>query len=222
MASPSAFADAEARFVVTPGAVTEHPLASVWSTPGDLIVHAYLCSEPGFVTRVSSVVSADGSRKWVSSIGYSSGGTWRKDEAEISEITYREGFRHSIGHVVKIRRLVPLDGYYWDVDVYYHDNEGLIIAETTKQMRPAQTPSWCSLDISGSTRYFDSTLAVSPVSPSVPDARRLLVGVLDLLREPTALQTIAKRHGVTPAALERARRRFVAGGRRSLSSNPDA
>lgn len=66
--------------------------------------------------------------------------------------------------VVKSRYSIVDADRLWDVDVFHHDNEGLVIAEC--EFDPAtphiQTPRWCGQEITDDGRYDNERLAQEP------------------------------------------------------------
>lgn len=66
--------------------------------------------------------------------------------------------------VEKIRYTINYQGFVWEVDEFFGDNEGLIVAEieleTADQTFP--TPPWIGKEVSSEARYFNANLAITP------------------------------------------------------------
>ena len=73
-------------------------------------------------------------------------------------------YRASEWKVVKARYQLIDARMTWDVDVFYHDNEGLIVAEC--EVRDPSTvinpPPWCGMEVTGDPRYDNERLAQFP------------------------------------------------------------
>ncbi len=68
------------------------------------------------------------------------------------------------GVVAKIRYEIPFEGYIWEVDEFFGENEGLLMAEVemdTINEKP-QLPDWVLEEVSDDKRYFNSHLAQNP------------------------------------------------------------
>ena len=68
------------------------------------------------------------------------------------------------GVVEKIRYEIPFKGYVWEVDEFFGENEGLLMAEV--EMKNAdekpQIPDWITEEVSNDKRYFNSYLSRNP------------------------------------------------------------
>jgi CYTH domain-containing protein len=66
--------------------------------------------------------------------------------------------------VEKTRYEIPHAGKTWQVDEYFGDNGGLILAEVeldSENEQPA-IPDWIGEEVSGDPRYYNSNLAKQP------------------------------------------------------------
>ena len=64
----------------------------------------------------------------------------------------------------KRRYLIPFDGHTFEVDEFYGDNEGLVMAEV-ELSTPDETfgrPDWLGEEVTGDRRYYNSHLARHP------------------------------------------------------------
>lgn len=68
--------------------------------------------------------------------------------------------------IEKTRTRVSHDGMVWEVDEFFGDNQGLVVAEIELESE-AQTfalPDWIGAEVTGDTRYFNSSLLRRPYS----------------------------------------------------------
>ena len=68
--------------------------------------------------------------------------------------------------IEKRRRLLEFDGLTWEVDEFFGDNDGLILAEVEleKEEQSFARPSWISLEVTDDARYFNANLVSFPYS----------------------------------------------------------
>lgn len=69
------------------------------------------------------------------------------------------------GTVEKTRFIVPVaNGKKFEVDVFYGDNEGLVMAEIElgSEDEAFEKPSWLGEEVTGDRRYYNSHLLVNP------------------------------------------------------------
>ncbi len=66
--------------------------------------------------------------------------------------------------VEKKRYEIPHAGKTWQVDEYFGDNCGLILAEVelTSESEQPEIPDWIGEEVSGDPRYYNSNLAKQP------------------------------------------------------------
>ncbi len=64
----------------------------------------------------------------------------------------------------KVRFRVPHRGATWEVDEYFGDNEGLVIAEIELRSEDevVNIPPWVGREVTGDKRYYAASLARSP------------------------------------------------------------
>ncbi len=66
--------------------------------------------------------------------------------------------------ITKRRYRVKHEDYWWEVDEFFGDNEGLILAEVeleNENVMPAKPP-WAGAEVSDDPRYFNLALALNP------------------------------------------------------------
>jgi adenylate cyclase len=68
--------------------------------------------------------------------------------------------------IEKKRHCVEAGGLKWEIDVFEGDNAGLAIAEIElrEEAQEISRPMWLGKEITGETRYYNSSLARKPLS----------------------------------------------------------
>lgn len=66
--------------------------------------------------------------------------------------------------VEKVRYLIPYEGHLFEVDEFYGDNAGLVIAEMelSEEDEPYEKPEWLGAEVTGNVRYYNSFLSIHP------------------------------------------------------------
>lgn len=66
--------------------------------------------------------------------------------------------------IEKNRHLVPMDGFTWEVDEFFGENAGLVIAEIelASTDQPYPTPAWLGREVTGDPRYYNANLVANP------------------------------------------------------------
>jgi adenylate cyclase len=68
--------------------------------------------------------------------------------------------------IEKRRAIVPVQGHVWEVDTFFGDNVGLVLAEIELEA-VSQTftkPSWIGAEVTSQASYYNSALASNPFS----------------------------------------------------------
>lgn len=123
---------------------------------------AYLSVEPERTVRVRVV----GDEAFLTIKG-------KSDNATRTEFEYKiplDDAIHLLDHlcknpiIEKHRYKVPIDGLVWEIDEFYGENEGLIVAELELQSedQPFQKPEWVGKEVTGDPRYFNANLIKHP------------------------------------------------------------
>lgn len=70
------------------------------------------------------------------------------------------------GQIDKVRHYVKVGGHIWEVDVFYGENEGLIVAEIELESEEEtfELPLWAGQEVSGDAKYYNSMLTKNPFS----------------------------------------------------------
>ena len=68
--------------------------------------------------------------------------------------------------IEKYRYLVPFEGMVWEVDEFLGENSPLVVAEIELERVEQQfeKPDWVAEEVTGDTRYYNSSLSVVPFS----------------------------------------------------------
>lgn len=68
------------------------------------------------------------------------------------------------GIIDKTRYEIPAGKHIWEVDVFYGENEGLILAEIEliRENEPFSKPSWIGTEVTGEKKYYNSQLSQYP------------------------------------------------------------
>ncbi|WP_282069652.1 CYTH domain-containing protein [Olleya namhaensis] len=114
-------------------------------------VRVRLKGDDGFLTIKGESSSSGLSRfEWEKSIP--------KEEAEQLLQLCEEGV------IDKIRYEVQVDGHIFEVDEFFGDNKGLIVAEVELNSETEQftKPSWLGQEVTGDVRYYNSQLSNNP------------------------------------------------------------
>jgi len=64
----------------------------------------------------------------------------------------------------KTRYVIHHAGHDWEVDVFYGDNQGLVVAEVemTSEDERVALPSWVTTEVTGEVKYYNSSLLANP------------------------------------------------------------
>ena len=149
----------ERKFLVKDGRYKELAFAS------SRIRQGYICSGHGRIVRVR-IRDAHG---YLTIKGPSTNGGLSRYEFE-KEITLDEA-EHLMslcepGLIDKTRYLVKSGAHTFEVDEFYGENEGLVIAEVElgSEDEPYEKPDFIGEEVTGDKRYYNSHLRVNPYS----------------------------------------------------------
>ena len=133
------------------------------STSHSTIIQGYICSARGRTVRVR----LRDDKCYLTIKGPSRRGGLSRYEFE-KEITRDEGLSLlSIcepGIIHKTRWLVPMGKHVFEVDEFYGDNEGLVMAEVElkDENEPFERPDFLGDEVTGKRRYYNSLLRTTP------------------------------------------------------------
>ena len=68
------------------------------------------------------------------------------------------------GIISKIRYNIPANNHIYEVDVFFDDNDGLIVAEIelSNATESFIKPDWLGREVTGDTKYYNSSLSKNP------------------------------------------------------------
>jgi len=127
------------------------------------ITQGYLCSAPERTVRVR--VKGDKGFITIKGIGNASGASRYEWEKEIPVNEVQELLQLcEPGVVDKTRYLVKSGIHTFEVDEFYGENEGLVVAEVelSKEEEEFEKPGWIGMEVTGDVRYFNSMLMKHP------------------------------------------------------------
>lgn len=127
------------------------------------IVQGYLCSHPDRTVRVRT----KGDKAFITIKGRSSESGMSRFEWE-KEISVEDAEALiplcEPGVIEKTRYEVDLGGHTFEVDEFYGDNEGLLLAEVELESEEEEfeRPDWLGEEVTGDTRYYNAQLSKQP------------------------------------------------------------
>jgi adenylate cyclase len=127
------------------------------------IIQAYLSSVPERSVRVR--IKGDKGYMTVKGIGNASGASRYEWEKEIPVHEAEELLRIcEPGVIDKTRYLVPAGKYMYEVDEFYGDNQGLVVAEIElpSEKESFEKPEWLGEEITGDEHYYNVMLMKHP------------------------------------------------------------
>ncbi|MFO7617367.1 MAG: CYTH domain-containing protein [Bacteroidales bacterium] len=127
------------------------------------ITQGYLSSVPERTVRVR--IKGDKGFITVKGIGNDSGASRYEWEKEIPVVEVEELLKIcEPGVIDKTRHLLKAGNHTFEVDEFYGDNAGLIIAEVelASEDEVFERPDWLGSEVTGDVRYFNSMLMKNP------------------------------------------------------------
>ena len=144
--------------------------------PGVEVRQGFLSAGGGATVRVRSVFGDDITPRGVVTIKGPTVGISREEYEYEIPVADAEAMlaRLCLGSVVrKTRYRIPHRGLTWEVDVFYDDNQGLVLAEVELDSvdQPVDPPDWVGAEVSDDPRYFNVYLALHPYTtwPGSPE-----------------------------------------------------
>lgn len=132
-------------------------------TKATRITQGYLSSVPERTVRVR--VKGDKGFITIKGIGSESGASRYEWEKEIPVDEVNELLKIcEPGVIDKTRYLVPAGKHTFEVDEFYGENEGLIVAEVelSSEDEAFETPDWLGQEVTGDVKYYNSMLMKKP------------------------------------------------------------
>ena len=133
------------------------------STAETRIVQGYLSSVPERTVRIR--IKGDKGYITIKGIGNESGATryeW-EDEISVADATELLSICEP-GVIDKTRFLVKHGEHTFEVDEFYGENEGLIVAEVELDSEEEEffRPDWLGVEVTGEAKYYNSMLMKNP------------------------------------------------------------
>lgn len=127
------------------------------------IVQGYLCSDPERTVRIR--IKGNKGYLTIKGKGNESGLTrleWEK-EIEVSEAELLLPLCEK-GVIEKTRYDIHCGKHIFEVDVFFGDNEGLIIAEIelNNETEIFEKPNWLGIEVTNDERYYNAYLSKNP------------------------------------------------------------
>lgn len=127
------------------------------------IIQGYICSGHGRTVRIR--VRGNAGYITIKGASDASGLSRYEWEKEIPLDEARELMRLCLPGVIdKTRYLLRHAGHVWEVDEFYGDNEGLVMAEIElrREDEPFLIPGFIGEEVTGDPRYYNSYLVQCP------------------------------------------------------------
>lgn len=127
------------------------------------IVQGYICSAPGRTVRVrirenESFLTIKGASDEKGMSRYEFEQAIPMEDAEQLLKLCEPGI------IDKVRHLARIGNHTWEIDVFYGENEGLVLAEIelASEEEPFVKPDWLGEEVTGDRRYYNSQLTKNP------------------------------------------------------------
>jgi len=127
------------------------------------ITQGYLCSVPERTVRVR--IKGDKGFLTIKGIGNESGASRYEWEKEISVEETQDLLNIcEPGVIDKTRYLVEQGNHTYEVDEFYGENQGLVVAEVELQSEDEafEKPDWLAEEVTGDVKYYNSMLMKTP------------------------------------------------------------
>ena len=127
------------------------------------ITQGYLSSIPERTVRVR--IKGDKGFLTIKGIGNESGATRYEFEKEISTNDVKDLLEIcEPGVIDKSRHLIEAGTHTYEVDEFYGENEGLVVAEVelSSEDEAFDKPGWLGEEVTGDARYYNSMLMKNP------------------------------------------------------------
>ncbi len=127
------------------------------------IIQGFLNTDPERIVRVR--IKGDKGFLTVKGISNDSGTTRFEWEKEITVIDAEQLLLIcEKGVISKIRYDVPVENHIYEIDEFYGDNEGLVVAEVELKEEGEHffKPDWLGKEVTGDVKYYNSQLSKEP------------------------------------------------------------
>ncbi|HVK56984.1 MAG TPA: CYTH domain-containing protein [Burkholderiales bacterium] len=106
-----------------------------------------------------------GEKAFLTIKGISKGASRAEFEYEIPVVDAEQLLKLCDGPLIeKVRHVVVYKGLKWEVDEFFGENAGLVVAEVEleREDQPLEKPDWVGQEVTHDLRYFNSSLATNP------------------------------------------------------------
>jgi adenylate cyclase len=128
---------------------------------GEIFRQGYLLTDPAKTIRVRQTST----KGFLTIKGISVGPTRAEYEYEIPFEEAKELLdQFAVSELSKIRYKISVDHHIWEVDVFFGENEGLIVAEIELKSEDEsfKIPDWIGQEVTGEEKYYNSNLTQLP------------------------------------------------------------
>ena len=128
---------------------------------GVVMRQGYLSTHPERTVRVR----VEGDRATLAVKGITRGATRSEYEYDIPPEEADELLRLCEPPLIeKVRRTLEHDGLLWDVDEFFGENQGLVVAEVEldREDRPFTKPPWVGEEVTHDPRFYNANLVANP------------------------------------------------------------
>jgi adenylate cyclase len=135
---------------------------------GALYRQGYLLTDPDKTIRVRLTETAG----YLTIKGATVNTTRSEYEYEIPASEAKELLdRFSVSELSKTRYRIDHRGKVWEVDEFFGDNEGLVVAEIelTTEDEEFDIPGWIGKEVTGDAKYYNSSLTMNPYNKWEPE-----------------------------------------------------
>jgi CYTH domain-containing protein len=129
------------------------------------IVQGYICSDASCSVRVR--IHEDKGFLTIKSASNERGWSRYEFEQPIALADAEELMKLCLPEQIdKVRHYIKVGSHTWEVDVFFGENEGLIVAEIelTFEEEAFELPAWAGEEVSGNVNYYNATLSKHPYS----------------------------------------------------------
>lgn len=128
---------------------------------GNHFRQGYLVTDPTKTIRVRITDSSS----YLTIKGISVGATRQEFEYEIPKIDAEQLLNQfAVSDVKKIRYEILFDGKIWEVDEFFGENLGLLLAEIELENESdiVELPDWIEREVTNEENYYNSNLSINP------------------------------------------------------------
>ena len=128
---------------------------------GNHFRQGYLLTDPQKTIRVRETSE----KGFITIKGISVGATRAEYEYEIPKLEAKELLdQFAISELSKVRYEIPVENHIWEVDEFFGDNKGLIVAEIEllKEDEHFLIPDWIDIEVTSEEKYYNSNLTINP------------------------------------------------------------